>query len=236
MTSIFKKPDLHKKEREAYLKELDEKIIARERELEDIRLTSEETKRKLDESLAQSSLAIKKQIEEIDSILKIKQMERIELEKPIDEKRKVLDERELKLNERSKSIEDISQAMFERDRALDIKLEGLQDLADSLGETRVRLGVKEKLLDGREQSLKEKEANYLVRTSILEDRTNKIAADFQSREYSLGLKLLNVQGLEENLQRREKELFDGYVLLNDRRTLLEKGFKELKEKQYGRNK
>jgi len=112
MQTIFKKPDLHQKEREAYLNDLNARILTKERELESITFSTRETKKNLEETLRLSSAAIHKQIAEIDNVLKLKQAERIELEKPISNRTKALDERAISLDEKSKALDEMTQKGF----------------------------------------------------------------------------------------------------------------------------
>lgn len=220
---------------ETYLKALYAKIFEKEKELESISFANQEKKRQLDIGLVFSSAEIKRQLDEVESELIIKRQERVELEKPFNDRSKELDERSLKLDERSKSLDDATQAVFERERAAEGKLEAVQDLADSLGKTRVRLSVKEKTLEGREKILKEKETRQLVSIQNWNEEEARRNDGLQSRAYSIELRELNVQGKEENLIRREKELLDGYIRLEDQRGTLARAWDELerKRKQYG---
>jgi epidermal growth factor receptor substrate 15 len=217
--------------REKYLARLNAQIYEKEREWESISSSFEVKKNATDATFNEYTESLKRQIRELESVLALKRSERVELEKPYIGRSKELDERQSKLDERSKSLDEYAQATFEKERAAEGKLEGIQDLADTLGETRVRLTVKENLLNGREMLIKDKEMRLLVQDSKQQERANKIAAQLQERDNAVTLKELNVQGKEENLERREKELLDGFILLNDQRGTLGRGFNELRRKQ-----
>lgn len=228
---LFKKPDLHIKEREDYLKNLESAILVKEQELVLINRSADETKRSLDESLEVSSAAIRKQITEIDNVLKIKQSERAEIEKPIADRNKSLDERASLLDVRAKDIDSREQNVFEREREVESKLEGLKDLSDDLGETRTRLLIKEKLVLGRESVLKNRETEYMLAIQNFQAEDKKFLERVKEREYALQLKELNLEGKEENLKHRERELLNGHILLNDQRGTLERAWKEFESKK-----
>lgn len=228
---LFKKPDLQKTEREAYLKELESQILRKEQELVLMNRSADETKRTLDETLAVSSVAIRKQIEEIDNVLKLKQAERRELEKPIGDRMKSLDERAISLDLRAKAIDEKEQQVFERERGTETKLESLKDLSDDLGETRTRLLIKEKLVLGREGILKNRETQYLLAVEDHSAKERKFYELVQEREYAISLRELNLQSKEENLAKREKELLNGHILLNDQRGVLARAWGELEKKK-----
>lgn len=229
---IFKKPDLDKKEREKYLADLEKKIFLKEKELESINTASEITRRSLEESLNESANEIRKQIADLDNVLFFKREERVELEKPLTARSKALDEREQKLSIRSQSLDDAVQAVFERERATESKLEGIQDLADTLGETRVRLAVKEKTLQGRENLLRDRESNHLIQVEFFNENVKKSYESARQREYDVSLREMNIESEKENLVKREKQLSDDHIWLNDQRGVLARAWEELRRKSY----
>lgn len=247
---IFKKPDLRKEsgqvsenifrdpkelelfkakvKPEEYLRVLFEKIEEEEKNLTNIQSSVHKTTEELNKSLAISQREIGKQIGDIDGILQIKRAERAELDKPFIDRTLQLNERESIVLQREKEIEEGVQAIFERERAVENKLESLTDLADSLGETRVRLSLKEKTLNGREELIKNKEIEHLGTVQIWSVEHKKQKEELRSKEYAVELSNLNLQGKEENLEKREKALLAGYIRLEDQRGVLERAWKELK--------
>lgn len=227
---LFQKPKVDQKE---YLANLQAEIFRITEELEKIKTRFAQAYIDLENEFSSKKAQKEKEIDELENKLSLMRSERVELEKPIEYKRKELNERESELKVRE--IEGLaeSQKAYEREREAERKLESVQELADELGETRVRHMVKEKLLKGREDGLKDKEAQYILKVEHFNQNKREATSKLEEKEKEILFKELNVQGKEENLERREKELLEGYVLLNDRRTLLEKGFKELKEKQHG---
>ena len=170
-------------------------------------------------------------IDALDNVIALKQSKRNEAEVPLTEKWKAIGEREKDLQDREKILSEGLQKVFERESDAEKKLESVQCLADQLGETRVRQMVKEKTLQSLEKALKENETQYLSKVERFSHEVNEAAARIQEKENAVNLKELNVQSQEENLVKREKELLDGHIWLNDQRNVLARAWSELKEKQ-----
>lgn len=233
--SIFRDPKKleemkEKLKPEIYISALYSEIYEKERELEALNLSSNTLRNALNASFLEDSERIKKELEGLKSQLAIKRAERIELDKPITDRQNSLDARAISLDVRAKEIDEKEQKVFEGERENEMKLESLKDLADNLGETRTRLVIKEKLILGREGNLKNREVQYLVAVENLNERERQFVEAVKEREYALQLKELNVQSKEENLVKREKELSDGHIWLNDQREVLERAWKEIKKK------
>jgi len=232
MAKLFQKPVQESKEQ---LAKLQSDIFEAMRRVEGIDAEFAEKYRALDIEFLGKKSEKQKELDALENILGILRAERVELEKPIEHKRKELAEREVKIVEKEKSLTDQMQKAFEREREADTKLEDVQSLSDELGETRVRQMTKEKLLKGREDALKDRESAHLVKIERFSHEVNEAAARIQERENALFIKESTVQGKEENLVKRKKELLDGYILLNDRRGALERAWRELELKQHGKS-
>lgn len=230
--ALFQKPKLDKKE---YFANLEKEIFRVTEELEKAKTHFADAYVELDKEFSAKKALKEKELASLENTLMFLRSERAELEKPIEHKREELNQRESELKKREIEVLSESQKAYEREREAEKKLESVQELADELGETAIRHMVKEKLLNGREESIKSKEAQYLLKVEKFSHEVNESAARIQERENDLIVREANLDGKEENMVTREKELKAGYVLLNDRRTLLEKGWTELREKQHGKS-
>lgn len=233
MIQIFKKPDLNKKERQAYLIDLESKILLKEKELDSITLACEALREKTTTELCGDLKSLTDEIERVENVLKIKRSERVELDKPYISRIQNLDGREQELNQLLKSINEKEQSLFEREHVVESKLEGLKDLSDELGEARIRCQLKEKTLSQREDSLKRRESIYLANIEQFRNNERNFAAQMQKRESEISLREFNVESRTENQLQREKQLSDGFILLKDQRETLGRAWKELEKKKYG---
>ncbi len=220
---------------EEYLKSIYNKISEKELELASFERRASERKDKEEQSLAADKLKRENEINTLEAVLVEKRAERANLEKPLTERIAALDNRENVLNDLEKTLKDNEQSVFEREKACDVQLDGIKDMADELGETRLRLSVKEKQLKGREDRIKEGETAHMLKVDKFSQEVNKAAAIVQERENAVLLKEQQVDAKEENLVKREKELLNGHILLNDRRGVLARAWKELGEKQHGKS-
>lgn len=216
---------------EEYLKTLYDKISSVEKLVEEFEARYADTKLDLERTLGRRKLELEREISTLENVLIFKREEHAELVKPITLLSKALQEKESELLVREQLADEATQRAFEREREAEKKLESVQELADELGESRVRLTIKERTLQGREDLLKDKETQYLVRIERFSREVNESSARIQERVNEVTLKELNLQGKEENLVKREKELLDGHIWLNDQRGVLDRAWKELKKKK-----
>jgi hypothetical protein len=215
---------------EEYLKTLYDKIEEKEKAFEAL---SQDYSNK-DSSLAADFDRRKAEkealIKIVDSTLEIKRSKRDEVERPLIDIQRGLQEQSQRLEEREKQIPIEQQKVFEREREAEKKLTDVQSLSDQLGETRVRLMVKEQTLEGREKALKHNENKILLGFEELAKKRNEVQSELLVREEEVTVRELTLQGKEENLVKREKELLDGHIWLNDQRGVLARAWSELQNK------
>lgn len=231
---FLKRPeDIRENPKNKYLQELELKIFNAEKDWESKKKSIEQESSVLDEQFTKRKAYTVNEIISLESVLTFKRQERLQLEAPFVDRTESLNERENALNKKSSDLEDEKQAIFERERGYEIKLESVKDLADEVAETRTKLSIRLKLLDGKESALKTKEAQHLVHISEFEEAKNNTILFFQEREQSIILRELNLESKEENLAKREKQLLEGHILLNDQRGTLSRAWKELERKKHG---
>lgn len=235
MTRIFKKPDLGKKERESYLKELDEKIILEEQRLIQVKESVEVSTRAIQEAFIDIQRKKQTEINDIEAQLIGKRAERANLEKPLTERSHNVFLQERAVIEREETIGAKEQAVFERERECEIKLDGIRDLSDQIGESRTRLVIRETQQKRKEEILGNREHEYLIKIDAFNSHVVSKTKEFDQRAYELGVQGLDLKSKEENLRRREQALLDGHIKLNDQRCTLERAWKELdiKKNNYG---
>lgn len=231
---FMKKPESVKDSpRTKYLQELEEKIFQAEKKLENTESLFSESTKTLQDEFSRKKWETESAIYALESILILKREERVQLEAPFIDRTHSLDAREKQLSLRSEFLDGEEQKVFERERACQSTLEGVQDLSDSIGEMRVRLTVREKLLDGKERLLKDRETQHLIKVKNLEEQAKQIASQIENRAEAVKLQELNIESKEENLAKREKELLNGHIQLNDQRGTLARAWKEIERKKNG---
>lgn len=216
---------------EEYLKALYDKIFFAEKGLEKRESDFKATKIAFEEDFEKDKARKEQEIVSLENTLGIKRAEYAQLSKPFIDRSSELDWREVKLIEREKSSSDEMQKAFHMEHEATNKLADVQSLSDQLGETQVRQLVKEESLKNLEKTLKHNENQYLLKVERFSHEVNESAALIQERENAILLKELNVQGKEENLIKREKELSDGRTWLTDQREVLRRAWAELNRKQ-----
>ena len=193
--------------------------IALEAQEEEERLTYERTKQqKIDE------------IKILDSSLVFKREERAELLKPLDSKRIELTQWEERLKSKEEVLDTETQNAMRKEKEYESKLDSVRDMADELGEQRVKIQVRERMLDGKEEKINDSEMKHLVRISQWNEQEANLRNDWQAREYAVALREVSLEGKEENLVKREKQLSDGLLWLQDQRGVLARAWKELNRK------
>ena len=213
---------------EVYLQTLYAKIAEKEGELRLITEKDETMRRSIEQSFQVDKAKYIRELQAIENDLVFKREERAELEKPLTERIKALDERQKLIEQEETSQKEERQRLFEKDAALESKLEGVRDLSDNLSEQHTKLQVREQLLQGKEERLKDSEMKHLVRISQWNEQEANLRNDWQAREYAVALREVSLEGKEENLIKREKQLSDGLLWLQDQRGVLERAWAELR--------
>lgn len=216
---------------EEYLKALYDKIFATEKELEKWQADFKTAQISLEGDFEKDKARKEQALGSLENTLEIKRAEYAELSKPFMDRSQELNEREQKLLMRERQASEESQKAFETQKEAENKLADVQSLSDQLGETRVRQLVKEESLKNLEKTLKHSETQHLLKLERFSHEVNESAALIQERENAVMLKELNVQSKEENLVKREKELLDGHIWLNDQRGVLARAWAELSRRK-----
>lgn len=216
---------------EEYLKALYEKIASTEHELIETEKEVKHSEEFLESEFEHQKMQKEAIIKVLDNTIALKRSKREEAERPFIEIQKELDVRAAVLLEKEKASADEMQRAFYMEREAENKLADVQSLSDQLSETRVRQLVKEESLKNLEKALKHNENQYLLKVDKFSQEVNMATALIQERENAILLKELNVQSKEENLVKREKELLDGHIWLNDQRGVLKRAWAEVKRKQ-----
>lgn len=237
---IFRNPkeleELKSKVRpEVYLSSIYEQIFKIETELENKKQKFIQTVSGLEIDSEIKRKELWKDIDLLENVLAIKRAERIQLDRPFIDRTGELNQREIEIIEARKVVSQDQQKAFEIQRMAENKLEDVQILADQLGETRVRQMVKEHMLQEREKNVKGGEQKILLGFDSLYKRQQEVKTELKLREDAVELKELNVTSEKDNLVKREKELLDGHIWLNDQRGVLARAWQELKNKQNGRS-
>lgn len=220
---------------EEYLKTLYEKITSIEEEIGKTEKEVSNAQFKLREDFEREKMQKEQIIAVLDNTIALKRSKREEAERPFIEIQKELDVRAEKLLAREKASVDEMQKAFHMEQEAQNKLTDVQALSDQLGETRVRQLVKEESLKNLEKALKHNENQYLLKIDRFSHEMNESTALLQERENAMMLRELNLQGKEDNLVKREKELLDGHIWLNDQRGVLERAWVELRKKENGKS-
>ena len=214
---------------EAFLKTIQEKIVKAEEDFKTrdtiLRALEEEGKLNYERTKQQRIDEIKI----LDSALALKREERAELLKPLDSKRIELTQWEDRLKSKEEVLDTETQNAMRKEKEYESKLDSVRDLADELGEQRTKLQLRERVLDGKEEKIKDSEMKHLVHIAQWNEQEANLRNQWQAREYAVALREVSIEGKEENLIKRERQLSDGLAWLQDQRGVLARAWRELKK-------